>query len=118
MMTKRKKRPRGLEGRRARAGVLFILPWLIGFFGMFVRSLVTSLVYSVSKTTIADFGMNTEYIGFDYYYRALFIDSNFVRSLIEEVGGMLLSAVHTEKGEEVLNLIMVDDKIPAGAKLC
>ena len=54
MMTKRKKRPRGLEGRRARAGVLFILPWLIGFFGMFVRSLVTSLVYSVSKTTIAD----------------------------------------------------------------
>lgn len=31
MMTKRKKRPRGLEGRRARAGVLFILPWLIGF---------------------------------------------------------------------------------------
>ncbi|MCI8595042.1 MAG: methionine--tRNA ligase [Oscillospiraceae bacterium] len=32
--------------------------------------------------------------------------------------GMLLSAVHTEKGEEVLNLIMVDDAIPAGAKLC
>ena len=32
--------------------------------------------------------------------------------------GMLLSAVHTEKGEEQLNLIMVDDKIPAGAKLC
>ncbi len=31
--------------------------------------------------------------------------------------GMLLSAVHTEKGEEKLNLIMVDDKIPAGAKL-
>ena len=93
MMTKRKKRPRGLEGRRARAGVLFILPWLIGFFGMFVRSLVTSLVYSVSKTTIADFGMNTEYIGFDYYYRALFIDSNFVRSLIEEVGGMLPQVV-------------------------
>ena len=32
--------------------------------------------------------------------------------------GMLLSAVHTEKGEEKLNLVMVDDKIPAGAKLC
>ncbi len=32
--------------------------------------------------------------------------------------GMLLSAVHTEKGEEKLNLIMVDDAIPAGAKLC
>ena len=32
--------------------------------------------------------------------------------------GMLLSAVHTEKGEEELNLIMLDDSIPAGAKLC
>ena len=32
--------------------------------------------------------------------------------------GMLLSAVHTEKGEEKLNLIMLDDKIPAGSKLC
>ena len=32
--------------------------------------------------------------------------------------GMLLSAVHKEKGEEKLNLIMIDDSIPAGSKLC
>ena len=32
--------------------------------------------------------------------------------------GMLLSAIHTEKGEDKLNLIMLDDAIPAGAKLC
>ncbi len=32
--------------------------------------------------------------------------------------GMLLSAVHSVDGEEKLNLIMVDDAIPAGAKLC
>ena len=32
--------------------------------------------------------------------------------------GMLLSAVHTEKGVEKLNLVMLDDAIPAGAKLC
>ena len=31
--------------------------------------------------------------------------------------GMLISAVHTEKGEEKLNLLMVSDAIPAGAKL-
>ena len=31
--------------------------------------------------------------------------------------GMLLSAVHKENDEEVLNLMIVDDKIPAGAKL-
>ena len=32
--------------------------------------------------------------------------------------GMLLSAVHSEGGEEKLHLIMVDDAIPAGARLC
>ncbi len=31
--------------------------------------------------------------------------------------GMLISAVHKENGEEGLNLLMLDDKIPAGAKL-
>ena len=31
--------------------------------------------------------------------------------------GMLLSAVHNEEGEEKLNLLMVDNRIPAGAKL-
>ena len=31
--------------------------------------------------------------------------------------GMLLSALHTVNGEEKLNLLMVDDHIPAGAKL-
>ena len=31
--------------------------------------------------------------------------------------GMLISAVHEEDGREGLNLLMVDDRIPAGAKL-
>ena len=31
--------------------------------------------------------------------------------------GMLISAIHTEEGEERLHLLMVDDHIPAGAKL-
>ena len=46
----------------------------------------------------------------------------FTKEDLEEMGlescGMLLSAVHTEKGEEALHLVMVDDAIPAGAKLC
>ena len=35
-----------------------------------------------------------------------------------ESSGMLLSAVHKENGEEKLNLVMLSDAIPAGAKLC
>ncbi len=32
--------------------------------------------------------------------------------------GMLISAVHKENGEEKLHLLLVDDAIPAGAKMC
>ncbi|RGB77102.1 methionine--tRNA ligase subunit beta [Anaerococcus nagyae] len=35
----------------------------------------------------------------------------------EESQGMLLSAVHNQDGEERLNLVMVGNNIPAGAKL-
>ena len=36
----------------------------------------------------------------------------------QESQGMLLSAVHKENGEETLNLLILPDHIPAGAKLC
>ena len=36
----------------------------------------------------------------------------------QESCGMLISAVHHVDGEERLNFLMVDDDIPAGAKLC
>ena len=35
-----------------------------------------------------------------------------------ESNGMLISSIHKEKGEEVIHLIVLDDKIPAGAKMC
>jgi len=35
-----------------------------------------------------------------------------------ESQGMLISAVHHENGEEKLHLLLLDDSIPAGAKLC
>ena len=36
----------------------------------------------------------------------------------QESNGMLISAVHKEKGEEVVKLLILDGSIPAGAKLC
>ncbi|MEY8230106.1 methionine--tRNA ligase [Oscillospiraceae bacterium 50-16] len=36
----------------------------------------------------------------------------------QESQGMLISAVHTEKGEECLHLLILDGSIPAGAKMC
>ena len=40
------------------------------------------------------------------------------RMMGQESNGMLISAVHKEKGEEVVSLLMLDGAIPAGARLC
>ncbi|MBE5786757.1 MAG: sugar ABC transporter permease [Clostridiales bacterium] len=84
----RKRRP-SLERKRRVAGFFFVLPWIIGFVGMFMRSLIESLIYSVSTTTITSNGMQTVYKGFGSYNRAFFIDTNFVRFLTDEITGML-----------------------------
>ena len=39
------------------------------------------------------------------------------RTILSGIHGMLLSAIHEEEGEEKLHLLMVDNHIPAGAKL-
>ena len=31
--------------------------------------------------------------------------------------GMIISAIHSEEGEERLNVVVLDDRIPAGAKM-
>lgn len=61
----------------------------------------------------------------DYYEPEQLIGKNVVailnlppRSMMGiDSCGMLLSAVHTEDNEESLHLLMVDDNIPAGAKI-
>ena len=45
------------------------------------------------------------------------IGKKFAETIINSCR-MLISAVHKEKGEEKLNLLMLNDAIPAGAKLC
>ena len=40
------------------------------------------------------------------------------RMMGQESNGMLISAVHTEKGEEKVQLLMLDESIPAGSPLC
>ncbi|MBQ2896161.1 MAG: methionine--tRNA ligase, partial [Oscillospiraceae bacterium] len=36
----------------------------------------------------------------------------------QDSNGMLISAAHTEKGEEKVQLLILDDAIPAGSVLC
>ena len=61
----------------------------------------------------------------DYYEPEDLVGKNVVaivnipprKMMGRESCGMLISAIHTDNGEEKLNLLMVDDAIPAGSKL-
>lgn len=84
-----KRKVSSLERRRRRAGLLFILPWIIGFCAFFIRPLFFSFLYSVSKVSFSSAGVTTDYIGFKNYYDAFFTDIYFSKRLISESIRML-----------------------------
>lgn len=90
-MTGEHKRHMSLERKRSFAGFLFVLPWVVGFLGLFLRPLVTSFLYSINTTQISGGGMLLKYSGFGSYYKAFFTDLNFVRYLTGQIGDMVYS---------------------------
>ncbi|MBO4506789.1 MAG: sugar ABC transporter permease [Lachnospiraceae bacterium] len=81
-----------LLGREALAGIGFALPFLIGFFGLFLPMIVKSVTYSFSNMTVE----STGYVltpaaknGFEHYIRALTIDPDFNRMLLQAIVNML-----------------------------
>ncbi|MCR5427801.1 MAG: sugar ABC transporter permease [Lachnospiraceae bacterium] len=77
-----------LLGREALAGLGFALPFLIGFFGLFLPMIVKSVTYSFSNMAVE----STGYVltpaakgGFEHYIRALTIDPDFNRMLLQAI---------------------------------
>ena len=73
------------ESKKRLAGLLFILPWAIGFVFLFLRPIISSMLYSVTDATIAQ-NMKGEFIGFTNYIGAFTNDPDFVQYLTEEIG--------------------------------
>lgn len=80
-----------LERRRAIYGVLFILPWLIGFLLLMAVPLVQSLRYSVSKLSLGDNGLVLDFVGLSNFMEAFYVDPWFNRNLTSAVSAMALN---------------------------
>ncbi len=77
-----------LLGREALAGIGFALPFLIGFFGLFLPMIVKSVSYSFSNMSVESTGYvltRAEKNGFEHYIRALTIDPDFNRMLLQAI---------------------------------
>ena len=85
-----------MRSRNARRGVLFILPFIIGFLVFMVRPMIDSFWMSFNDVTIAaGGGTNWKFIGFDNYKHAFTVDPYFNQRLVEEIPRMAINAVAT-----------------------
>ena len=78
----KKKRAASLDRRKARAGWWFVMPFVLGFFIVYIPIILDSLVYSFSTVEYTDFGPVTHFIGFENYSYALFSDPKFAETLV------------------------------------
>lgn len=80
-----------LKQKRAITGLLFILPWMIGFLVYYVRSLFLTAQFSLSNIEIAETGGYTaSFVGLDNYRFALFEHANFNQILVGSLSDILI----------------------------
>ena len=79
---KRRKRGASLDARKARAGWVFVLPFVLSFLIIYLPIVIDSIKYSFNKIKIGQGGGYTlEFVGWENYQNALFIDPKFVQTL-------------------------------------
>ena len=79
------KRGRGIEELKARYGIMFILPWLIGLVIFFFIPIIQSIIYSFSSVTVGSDGVITEWVGFENYIELLKRDPNYTTLLKDAI---------------------------------
>ena len=65
---------------------MFVLPFIIGFIFLFAKPVAQSLVYSFNSVKVGQEGLELTPIGWENYYRMLFVDAAFVKSLMTMIG--------------------------------
>ena len=73
----RKRRTVGIEARKARTGVLFTLPWILGLLIFYAYPLIASIYYSFTSYSVLNPG---EFVGLANY-ETLMADKLFWKSI-------------------------------------
>lgn len=67
------------------AGLLFTLPWILGFIFIFLRPLISLFLYSVCDLKVEIGHLNMSYIGFSNYISTFTTDAEFLPKLTENL---------------------------------
>lgn len=91
MLKPKLKKARGIEELKARYGLMFILPWIIGLIMFFFVPIVQSIIYSFCSVVVTSDGVRTTWIGFKNYREILKVDPNYTTWLSESIGDFAYS---------------------------
>ncbi len=87
----KKKRGASLEAKKARAGWLFILPFLLGFVLIYLPVIFDSIKYSFNEIDIlVGGGFKLTGVGWKNYSDALFVDPSYVTTLASGIKQLVL----------------------------
>lgn len=84
-------RRRTYAQQKALWGIIYVLPWLIGFTLFFLIPLINSLRYSFSKVESSANGLQVQFIGWDNFINALTVNTSFNRTLTESILDMVIN---------------------------
>ena len=78
----KKKKIASLDRRKARAGWIFVLPFVLGFVLVYLPIIFESIQYSFFNYKVIDNVVVKEFVGWKNYSDALFAESDFVQTLL------------------------------------
>lgn len=79
------------QRKTAMWGVIFLLPWILGFFFLFLTPLVEMIVYSFNEVKIVPLGgVSKTPMGFGNYRQALLVDATYLPNVVSTVLETLL----------------------------
>ena len=85
-----------MRARAARTGMLFILPFIIGFLLFMLKPMVESLIMSFNYVELMPGeGYKQTYIGLDNFNHALRVDPEYNQLMVEEIGQMVINTIAT-----------------------
>lgn len=90
-----RKKSVGLMGRRAVYGYLFILPFILGFIFFMIKPLAQSFRMAMSEVVISNQGFELKWNNFENIKKALLVDAEFNRMLVESIVQMIYRSVAT-----------------------
>ena len=95
-----------MHRRSALTGVLFFLPWLIGFLAVTAYPLLYSIYISFNQVLIRPGAIEFEHVGFEYFRQALMVDTVYPILLMNSVVNVLISAPMAVVFSLVISLLL------------